>query len=304
MLAAGHRQHVTAATLLDRTAQGVIGAIDAVAGHPAHGTPARAPAPASPARVGLGREDHLSRHPASARRRHHRPQLGQIQGPVDQRPTVPAGIAEEHPDLAVLDPPRRAGILPLHPDRLGPLYVPVSSRTSTASVSPSRQHSRADHRVTDRHPSAGRENPVLRVARRLKATDVIDVLFDLFILRGVPGHIRSDTDRNSWPSRSRLDRSSRRQDSLHCPGLAVGERVYRSRSMPGSGRAAQRRDLLPYARAIIIESWRRHYNTVRPHASLGYAASPEVFAAAVGRLRSHEGSPQPATPIAPRPTLN
>jgi putative transposase len=32
----------------------------------------------------------------------------------------------------------------------------------------------------------------IRVARKLKATDVIDVLSDLFILRGVPGHVRSD----------------------------------------------------------------------------------------------------------------
>jgi transposase InsO family protein len=32
----------------------------------------------------------------------------------------------------------------------------------------------------------------IRVARKLKATDVIDVLSDLFILRRVPGHIRSD----------------------------------------------------------------------------------------------------------------
>src|SRR4051794_34143058 len=32
----------------------------------------------------------------------------------------------------------------------------------------------------------------IRVARRLKASDVIDVLSDLFILRGVPGHICSD----------------------------------------------------------------------------------------------------------------
>jgi hypothetical protein len=30
------------------------------------------------------------------------------------------------------------------------------------------------------------------VARKLKAIDVIDVLSDLFILRGIPGHIRSD----------------------------------------------------------------------------------------------------------------
>jgi transposase InsO family protein len=32
----------------------------------------------------------------------------------------------------------------------------------------------------------------IRVARKLKAADVIDVLSDLFILRGVPAHLRSD----------------------------------------------------------------------------------------------------------------
>ena len=37
-----------------------------------------------------------------------------------------------------------------------------------------------------------RECLAVRVARKLKAVDVIDVLSDLFILRGVPGHVRSD----------------------------------------------------------------------------------------------------------------
>jgi hypothetical protein len=41
---------------------------------------------------------------------------------------------------------------------------------------------------------------------------------------------------------------------------------------------------------IVIESWRRHYNAVRPHASLGYRPpAPEVFVpafAAWGRLRA------------------
>ena len=32
----------------------------------------------------------------------------------------------------------------------------------------------------------------IRVGRKLKAADVIDLLSDLFILRGVPAHIRSD----------------------------------------------------------------------------------------------------------------
>lgn len=37
-----------------------------------------------------------------------------------------------------------------------------------------------------------RECLAIRVERRLRSTDVIDVLSDLFILRGVPDHIRSD----------------------------------------------------------------------------------------------------------------
>ena len=32
----------------------------------------------------------------------------------------------------------------------------------------------------------------IRVSRRLKSIDVIDALSDLFVLRGVPGHVRSD----------------------------------------------------------------------------------------------------------------
>jgi len=35
----------------------------------------------------------------------------------------------------------------------------------------------------------------IRVARKLKAIDVIDVLSDLFILRGIPAHIRSSSPR-------------------------------------------------------------------------------------------------------------
>ena len=37
-----------------------------------------------------------------------------------------------------------------------------------------------------------REALAIRIDRRLRSTDVIDALADLFILRGIPGHIRSD----------------------------------------------------------------------------------------------------------------
>ena len=58
---------------------------------------------------------------------------------------------------------------------------------------------------------------------------------------------------------------------------------------------------------IVIESWRRHYNTVRPHASIGYRApAPEVFVPALAAWPATP--PRPASPamlaLVPRPTLN
>lgn len=37
-----------------------------------------------------------------------------------------------------------------------------------------------------------RECLAIRINRKLNSTDVIDVLSDLFILRGIPTHVRSD----------------------------------------------------------------------------------------------------------------
>ena len=48
---------------------------------------------------------------------------------------------------------------------------------------------------------------------------------------------------------------------------------YHSRRPPDTELRARLREA-----QIVIESWRRHYNGVRPHASLGYRApAPEVF---------------------------
>ena len=58
---------------------------------------------------------------------------------------------------------------------------------------------------------------------------------------------------------------------------------------------------------VIIESWRRHTNTVRPHGSIGYRPpAPEVFVSAFAAWPAAQ--PRPAPPamltLAPRPTLN
>ena len=56
---------------------------------------------------------------------------------------------------------------------------------------------------------------------------------------------------------------------------------------------------------IIIESWRRHYNTLRPHGSLGYKPpAPEVFVPATAARSASQPSPAPPPALAPRPTLN
>ena len=154
-----------------------------------------------------------------------------------------------------------------------------------------------------------RECLAIRVARKLKAIDVIDVLSDLFILRGVPGHIRSDNGPefiaqcvqdwiaavgaktayiapgSPWENGYVESFNARFRDEL-----LDGEIFY-------SLREAQ----------VIVEEWRRHYNTVRPHGSIGYKPpAPEVYLP--GFHAGLAAQPRPAPPallmVAPRPTMN
>lgn len=58
---------------------------------------------------------------------------------------------------------------------------------------------------------------------------------------------------------------------------------------------------------IVIESWRRHYNAVRPHASLGYRTpAPEVIVSRAAAWPAAQPRPAlPATlPLPDVPTVN
>jgi transposase InsO family protein len=56
---------------------------------------------------------------------------------------------------------------------------------------------------------------------------------------------------------------------------------------------------------IIIESWRRHCNTVRPHGSLGYKPPPpEVFVPALAARSAPQPAQAPPTALASKPNLN
>jgi transposase InsO family protein len=148
-----------------------------------------------------------------------------------------------------------------------------------------------------------RECLAIRVDRKLKAADVIDVLSDLFILRGVPAHIRSDNGPEFIAN------------TVQSWIAAVGAKT--AYITPGSpwengyveSFNAQIRDELLNGEIfytlkeakIMIEGWRRHYNTVRPHGALGYRPpAPEVFVPGVAA--------RPAAPaklaVVQRPTLH
>ena len=114
------------------------------------------------------------------------------------------------------------------------------------------------------------ESLAIRVARKLKAIDVIDVLSDLFIARGVPGHIRSDNGPEFVAKAV--------QEWI---GAVGAKTAYIAPGSPWengyieSFNARLRDELLDgeifYSlkeAQIVIESWRRHYNAVRPHESL------------------------------------
>jgi transposase InsO family protein len=55
-----------------------------------------------------------------------------------------------------------------------------------------RTHDGRKYRMLNVLDEFTRECLAIRVRRRLNATDVIDVLTDLFLLHGIPGYIRSD----------------------------------------------------------------------------------------------------------------
>ena len=117
-----------------------------------------------------------------------------------------------------------------------------------------------------------KEALMIRVDRKFNSTDVLDALMDLFILRGPTEYIRSDNGPEFIAQKVR--------DWI----VAVGAKT--AYIEPGSPwengycesfNARFRDELLNgeifYSLRevkILIEQWRIHYNTVRPHRSLGY----------------------------------
>jgi transposase InsO family protein len=124
-----------------------------------------------------------------------------------------------------------------------------------------------------------RECLAIRVARKLGATEVIDLLTDLFISRGVPAFIRSDNGAEFTAKAVKAWVGTLGARTAYIEPGSPWENGY-IESFNGKLRdellAGEVFNTVAEAR-VLIEQWRRHYNTVRPHSALGYRPpAPEV----------------------------
>jgi putative transposase len=149
-----------------------------------------------------------------------------------------------------------------------------------------------------------RECLAIRVARKLKGTDVIDVLSDLFILRGVPGHVRSDNGPEFIAKAVQTwIRAVGAKTAYIAPGSPWENGYIESFNSKLRDELLNGEIFYTLKEArIVIEGWRRHYNTIRPHSSLGYVPpAPEVVLWPAAPTRPAP----PATPaVALRPTMH
>ena len=125
-----------------------------------------------------------------------------------------------------------------------------------------------------------RECLAIKVARRIKSDDVIHALTELFVFKGAPEHIRSD---NGPEFTARVVREWLPNVGVKTLFIEPGspwENGY-NESFNGKLRDELLNGEIFYSlkeAQILTERWRREYNTIRPHSSLGYRPpTPEAF---------------------------
>ena len=118
------------------------------------------------------------------------------------------------------------------------------------------------------------------VARRLRSDDVLQCLSDLFVAHGPPEHIRSDNgpefiaiNVRDWLGRIGVKtlyiEPGSPWENGYCESL---NSKLRDELLNGEIFTTMREA------QVLIENWRRHYNAIRPHSSLGYRPpAPEAI---------------------------
>jgi len=152
--------------------------------------------------------------------------------------------------------------------------------------------------IVDEHT---RECLALEVGRRMTSDDVLDVLRDLFVVRGVPRHVRSDNGPEFIARAIRRFLSGAGVEALYIEPGSPWQNGYAE-----SFHSRLRDELLnaelfanvAEAQALAA-AWRNTYNHRRPHSSLGYqtpsqyAADCAASASATPPLQQHSRNQEP-----------
>ena len=127
-----------------------------------------------------------------------------------------------------------------------------------------------------------RECLSMYVSRRIRSEDVLEQLYELFLTRGVPEHIRSDNGAEFTAKAVRNWLEDLGVTTLFIEPGSPWENGY-VESYIGKLRDellnGEVLDTLAEAK-VLVEGWRREYNRFRPHSSLGYRPpAPEAYLA-------------------------
>ncbi len=125
-----------------------------------------------------------------------------------------------------------------------------------------------------------RECLSIDVARKLNSEDVLEQLAWLMVMRGVPNHIRSDNgaEFTAIAVRDWLGRVGAK--TLYIEPGSPWENGYVESFNGKLADELLEREVFNnmYEARVLIERWRRHYNTQRPHSALGYRPpAPEAI---------------------------
>jgi putative transposase len=133
-----------------------------------------------------------------------------------------------------------------------------------------------------------RECLAIKVARRINSFGVIETMADVMLERGVPEHIRSDNGAEMTAKVVRNWLATLGARTLYIEPGSPWENGF-CESFNGKLRDECLNGEIFYSlkeSIIVIEQWRKHYNTIRPHSSLNYRP------------------PAPQTSTAPSPQLD
>jgi transposase InsO family protein len=128
-----------------------------------------------------------------------------------------------------------------------------------------------------------REGLVLEVRRSFKAEDVLDVLSELMLIRGVPRHIRSDNGPEFIAQAIKRFLEQAGVETLYIkPGAPWQNGYAESFNSRFRDELLNQESFADLAEAQQVSAWwKNHYNHRRPHSSLHYQP-PARFAASLG----------------------